>query len=36
VVALLLERLMQRKAGAAVLLGAVVCVGFLPPSFSPS
>ena len=30
VVALLLERLMQRKAGAAVLLATIACVGFLP------
>ncbi|MGA9628179.1 MAG: hypothetical protein WBQ65_27145, partial [Bryobacteraceae bacterium] len=35
VVALLLERLMQRKFGAAVLLGAVACVGFLPAILQP-
>ncbi len=35
VVALLLERLMQRKFGAAVLLGAVACVGFLPALLRP-
>jgi hypothetical protein len=35
VVALLLERLMQRKFGAAVLLGAVACMGFLPALLRP-
>ena len=35
VVALLLERLMQRKFGAAVLLGAMVSVGFLPAILQP-
>jgi hypothetical protein len=30
VVALLLGRLMQRKSGAAVLLGSLACIGFLP------
>jgi hypothetical protein len=35
VVALLLERLMQRKFGAAVLLGAMISVGFLPAIFQP-
>jgi hypothetical protein len=35
VVALLLERLMQRKFGAAVLLGFFVCVGFLPAMLEP-
>jgi hypothetical protein len=35
VVALLLERLMQRKFGAAVLLGAMACVGFLPAILQP-
>jgi hypothetical protein len=36
VVALLLERLMQRKFGAAVLLGAIICVGFLPALLRPA
>jgi hypothetical protein len=36
VVALLLERLMQRKFGAAVLLGAMVSVGFLPALLRPA
>ena len=35
VVALLLERLMQRKFGAAVLLGAMISVGFLPAILQP-
>jgi hypothetical protein len=35
-VALLLERLMQRKFGAAVLLGAIACVGFLPAILRPA
>ena len=35
VVALLLERLMQRKAGAAVLLATIACVGFLPAILRP-
>jgi hypothetical protein len=35
VVALLLERLMQRKFGAAVLLGAIACLGFLPAILQP-
>jgi hypothetical protein len=35
VVALLLERLMQRKFGAAVLLGAIACLGFLPAILRP-
>jgi hypothetical protein len=35
VVALLLERLMQREFGAAVLVGAMVCVGFLPTILRP-
>jgi len=36
VVALLLERLMQRKFGAAVLLGAIACLGFLPAILQPA
>jgi hypothetical protein len=36
VVSLLLERLMQREFGAAVLLGAMVCVGFLPAILQPA
>jgi hypothetical protein len=35
VVTLLLERLMQRKAGAAVVLAAIVCLGFLPAILQP-
>jgi hypothetical protein len=35
VVALLLERLMERKFGAAVLLGAIACLGFLPAILQP-
>jgi hypothetical protein len=35
VVALLLERLMQRKAGAAVLLASMASVGFLPAILRP-
>ncbi len=35
VVALLLERLMQRKFGAAVLLGAIACLGLLPAILRP-
>ena len=35
VVALLLERLMQRQFGAAVLLAAIACVGFLPTFLRP-
>ena len=35
VVALLVDRLMQRKAGAALLLGAIACVGFLPAILQP-
>jgi hypothetical protein len=35
VVALVVERLMQRKSGAAVLLGVVACVGFLPAILRP-
>ena len=35
VVALLLERLMQRKAGAAVLLATIVCLGLLPTILRP-
>ena len=36
VVAMLVERLMQRKAGAAVLLAAIACVGFLPAILQPA
>jgi hypothetical protein len=35
VVTLLLERLMQRQLGAAVLLGAIACVAFLPAILRP-
>ena len=35
VVALLLERLMQRQFGAAVLLAAIACVGLLPAILRP-
>jgi len=35
VVALLVERLMQRKSGGAVLLSALVCLGFLPALLRP-
>jgi len=35
VVALLLDRLMQRKLGAAVLFGTIACIGFLPAILRP-
>ena len=35
VVALVVERLVERKGGSAILLGSIMCLGFLPAAAVP-